>query len=625
MDIDRSGIGSASFLAPLHSESIIAPLVANLCPYSNPCPIVLAALRSLDNLATSTSLATGTSAANITTLADILFSKPYVISLSQILAQPISNTDTQSQTILAVSLISKLCREERHQHALSQYGVLEALATHLASIVVSEGCVVPGAEFLPTGASLRSGLQTPRLRNPSFAGIFEAITKIINNSKYRASQLLYSPAIMAVLPTVPITDIPMNRSTKAAWNAYKASGLAARQSQLNAMDTLLPCIPSLSLRNGSSQFSAFPPLGTSASRENLIHDLTSSPFIGRKPSNESNSNWPSFSNTISDDVQTFNDEADSPLIAWLIHLIRAKHGLERLMAASLLTVFHKCSLMQKSREAGIGLLVIPLLTQLLDEESGSDSCTAKDESQAATDMTIKWKVRELTPSIIAMLVMDSELLQKAAYDAKLLPILAKMIKIAYDPVPDASEARPWSPFAQGAVDKDAPVSSGSGLEQAGISPLLLHKLRVRESVLRAIAALGPHKDEYRKSFAELGVVPYIVESMRPRPSKPSPKAGDKPEGSGVAQGNTGYGVNPSAVLIAACGAVRALSRSTFLLRTTLIDDGVAMPLYNLLHHSDVEVQIAATAAVCNVVVEFSPMREVREICYGVIPSILTEK
>lgn len=70
-----------------------------------------------------------------------------------------------------------------------------------------------------------------------------------------------------------------------------------------------------------------------------------------------------------------------------------------------------------------------------------------------------------------------------------------------------------------------------------------------------------------------------------------------------------YGTNPVEVLIAACGAVRALSRSVSVLRTTLIDNGVAEPVFQLLQHPEIEVQIAATATVCNLLTDVSPMRE----------------
>ncbi len=117
----------------------------------------------------------------------------------------------------------------------------------------------------------------------------------------------------------------------------------------------------------------------------------------------------------------------------------------------------------------------------------------------------------------------------------------------------------------------------------------------------ALAAIAPFKDDYRKAIIQNGVVPFVIESLKPYEVSPSAITG---ESSKTPSGN------PVAVLLAACAAARALSRSVIILRTSLIDAGVAMPLFALLKHHDMEVQIAATAVVCNLVLEFSPMRDV---------------
>jgi hypothetical protein len=44
------------------------------------------------------------------------------------------------------------------------------------------------------------------------------------------------------------------------------------------------------------------------------------------------------------------------------------------------------------------------------------------------------------------------------------------------------------------------------------------------------------------------------------------------------------------------------------LRTNLVDAGIAIPLFRLLSDESLEVKIAATGAVCNLMLEFSPMR-----------------
>jgi hypothetical protein len=187
------------------------------------------------------------------------------------------------------------------------------------------------------------------------------------------------------------------------------------------------------------------------------------------------------------------------------------------------------------------------------------------------------------------------------------------LKVSYDPGPETSHPHQWSPQMEEDGEELEP-SQISALGSHGQSPLLAHKIKVRESTLKAIAALVPFKDEYRKAIVDQGMIPYIVESMSSNPSKPTLKVGEKSEkavnGSSEEESKKQYGVNSVDVLIAACGAMRALSRSVSILRTTLIDNGVAMPVFSLLKHPDIEVQIAATACVCNLVTDVSPMREV---------------
>jgi hypothetical protein len=127
-------------------------------------------------------------------------------------------------------------------------------------------------------------------------------------------------------------------------------------------------------------------------------------------------------------------------------------------------------------------------------------------------------------------------------------------------------------------------------------------MRYRENILKALAALVPFKDEYRKAICEHGVVPYIIDALKPRPS-------DAPADAAMPR-NTAEDGNPIPTILAACGTARMLTRSVSVLRTSLIDAGVAKPLFALLRHSDLEVQIAATAAICNLALDFSPMKEV---------------
>jgi hypothetical protein len=502
-------------------------------------------------------------------------------------------------------LISRVCLEERHQQALATSGVLDALATKLASFVVAEGLVVPGAEILAQKECLHEYIPQAAPPNASLSVILEAISAVIANSKFRASQLLYSPSILAIFPLSQPTDFVATQTSRASFNAFNAAGLGARQGQLNAVDFLLPCVPVLQPKSGSAQASAFPPLGSSGSRENLAQ-------TGRKYTGTSQAKWSDaptldlglgFNESLAE-----SEEPESPLIAFLIYTLRSQARMERLMAASVLTVLYRAGLTNKSREAAVGLLVIPLLVQMLDETTSQSK--GKDNFADAEATALDWALKERAPAVLAMLITDSEHLQKAAYEAGVIGKLSKMLKISYDPVPDTPNTHPWSPLDGEELESDQSAPLGGH----GQPPLLVHKIRVRESTLKAIAALVPFKDEYRKAIVDQGMVPYIVESMNSHPGKPTPKTGDKSEkstdGSNEDDSKRGYGLNPVSVLIAACGAVRALSRAISLLRTSLIDNGVVLPVFHLLQHPDIEVQIAATAAACNIVTDVSPMRDV---------------
>lgn len=611
----KGSIGGPPFLAPIQSALPLPAIYSNLCPSSNPSQLVLASLRALSNLADATALASNSHILSISTLADGLFSRQHIGSLCRILSQTSASSFIQTQITLAASLISRLCREERHQQGLANSGVLDALATKLASFVAAEGLVLPGADILAQRDGLFEHFPQAAPPNSNLAAILEAIAVIIADSKFRASQLLYSPSILAIFPVSHSTDFVPATNHRAAWNAFNAAPLSARQAQLNAVDYLLPVVPHHQLKSSSAQTSAFPPLGTSNSSQNLA-------LNGRSSTSKYNSaslpSWNDITNMdtsmeVQDAPMGDAEEPESPLIAYLIFILRSRLGLERLMAASVLTVLYRAGLTNKTRETAIGLLVVPLLATMLDETAaaGKAKDVIADEEAVMSERAIK----ERAPAILAMLITDSEYLQKAAFDAGVISKLSKMLKVSYDPVPDSPNTHSWSP--RSVEDGDNNDVQQPRLGNNGQPPLLIHKVKVREATLKAIAALVPFKDEYRKAIVDQGMMPYIVESMSSNPGKPSPKSNDKSEkatnGSVETEVKQGYGTNPISVLVAACGAIRALSRSVSVLRTTLIDHGVAQPVFRLLRHPDIEVQIAATAAICNLLTDVSPMREVSDL------------
>lgn len=302
------------------------------------------------------------------------------------------------------------------------------------------------------------------------------------------------------------------------------------------------------------------------------------------------------------------EDVETPLIPWLIYLVRTLGEYDRLMAAGVLAALLKAGLGRKAvRETSIGLLVIPILVGMVAKNDG-EGPDSEDPTSATQRLIL-----EKTPAVLARLMTDSEYLQKAAYDCDAVRVLTKLLKRAYQPVPELDQPRYWSPQADSGMDTEsAPASTQLG--QDGQNPLLAHRVKLREASLKAIGALSAGKEDYRKALVAEDFVPYVVESLCEYPRKPrqtKERSKDKPASEAARKGpSAAYGTNPVSVIIAGCHVVRMLARSVSVLRTALVDYGVALPVFQFMTHRDINVQIAATATIINLVVEVSPVREV---------------
>lgn len=600
-------LGGSPFVDPIVASGAVPTILANISPNSNPPTIVTTALKALVNIAEATFNATASDSSEAKALADQVFTAQNIHALGHVCAQSSvwKTSHGQSPVALVATLVTRLCRDEKHALCLAESDVLDMLARELASFAVAGGYVIPGAEVAGRSDGLAAYIPEPASAGTSLALVLDALTTIVSDSRYRASRLLCSPAILAVFPSLGFMP-PAGR--KAPWHSADSNGhQPSRQTSAGAMEYLLPAVPRQQGRSPGTS-SPFPSLGSSDRRESSFAFSRSSSSRFGQGLPVIDASQPELPAQNGDSEE---DDLESPLVPWLIVLTRTRGPLERLMAASLLASLFRSGLGTKyTRESSIGLLVVPLMVHMVQHYDANH----QTKSQIVDSSTLlTWTVLERGPTVISRLITDREALQKAAFECGAVKTFSKLLKDAYEPASTTGQPKMWSPHPDTGMDAES-SSSACRLGSPGASPLLAHRVRLRESALRAISALAAGKDEYRKAFIDQDIMPCIVQSLSTTPTSPSTSkdrsAPEEPDGPAPDAATSGYGSNPLSVVIAACHAVRMLSRSISILRTTLVDYGVSLPVFRFLKHPDVDVQVAATAAICNLVTEVSPMREV---------------
>lgn len=578
----------------MHASGALAAILSSIRPNDDPPIIVNTALAATINIAQATSLDLPISADELASLADVIFVKPLVAAFCDILNSQTDGSLLQTQRDSVAKLISLLCLEERHQVLLADSGILDALATNLASVIVARGHAIPGAESIAENDGTIDLFPEPAAPTTDVTAILKALSAIIGESPWRACALINSPVILTVFPNRGNSFV--SPAVKAEADALEAVGMTQLTSKdLGVMDCLLPLVPDSQAR--AIAISHFPPLGSTLPTE-------------FQPWSRSQSSANAASDGFSTTPGTAGEDSESPLIPWLIITARSAESMERIMAASLLTALFKAGFAHRSREAYLGMLILPILLQNLENmgpTSGNDEGTATD-----AEIALNRSMTERTLAVLAKLVVDSDHLQKCAFDCSAVKIISALFKDAYEPLPPKVSGA-WSPTSQRESNGEREIGlPTTRLGSGGQPPLLAHHIRVREVALKAIAALAG-KDEYGKAFVEQEVVPCIVESLYAAPSKPTK---ERPQTISLApddrQIDSAYGANPKSVIIAACHALRTLSRSISILRTTLQDCGVVGPSFRLLRdeNTDIEVRVAVSGLMCNLVTSMSPMRDV---------------
>ena len=543
----------------------------SLSSHESPSKVVLASLRALVTLVQVAALAFPVT--KWPSFAEPLLSKRCILALRDILASVSHDTTTQRQVILACELLSwSMLIDAQRDFALS-IGVLDALAGRLASFCLSQHILLPGANLravLPSLPSQTTAAMLPR--------VLSAISSIVHTSKYRLVRFLYSPMTLTVFPLQSI-NVPDQTI------AYTTSETE------NILDHLLPRLPRAHRPSENGFSKAFPALGSIQANNKTSH-FVDFPEDAQDNQHEKNS-------TTSSDKESF-------MVPWLLGLARSQKGFCRLQAARLLARIALAGFLSKRRDRVLEVLVVPLLVSMLDD-LGLPQSKAQEDAEAILHAC---RVREHAPLILAELVKADASLQKAAVDAGAVKKLCRNLKQTFEP-----HTIPVPVWSLNASDSSS-TSEGStttALGTEGLAPESQHLLLVRESSLHLLAALADKEDRYRKLLMEAGAVPCIVDSLGPfRPEILS----DANETTRSQQEKFHPGTlgNYDAVLVAACLAARAMSRSVSLLRTSLIDCGLAKPILGLLKSTDVQVLIAATNVVCNLVTDFSPMRPVVHPC-----------
>ncbi|KAK6525499.1 hypothetical protein TWF694_005630 [Orbilia ellipsospora] len=623
--------GGSVFLNSSQAERLV-PILLDLLEYQSLHPPLLSAtLRTLNNI-----LSLPGSARNLDLISIVQGHHSTLRSISHVLDNASSDRDFASHQ--AIILIPKTCTpgDSRWQDSILESGILSGLVKRLARLIkaveisrAGRGTGLlktenPMTERKPLSKSSSSvSLRYPRrdiargerlppsehipLPPASYiAALLDAIAFTVRGSKFRSDECLFASCITDILGEEAPPEV---HRPPPLWKDSKALD-----------DGSIGNAPTGGYHYAGQDF---PPLSPSGERQ---PQNRSTPAVAL----HSNTSYPSPEHSLDHERPKIpqishlkfagekESDPESPLIQWLITYIRhEKDSLTRLTAISLLTDFVQAGCVSKRKVKRIGQLIIPMLVGYLDESDTSMVAITKVYDLSFQAQEVEWVVREQASNILATLLTDNQRLQAAAVEAGAIKRLTGMLKRAFDAIPAPGE------------------NDGSTVESHEMlwtEKVRAHQLKVREGTLRALAAIALFEDEHRKKIIESGALGFVIGSLTPEtPSENAdgsdidlvmsgtqehsssdshlPTISENETNSSFIVPETSQIGNPVPVLIAATNVVRSLSRSVNVLSTSLIDWHVSEPLFNLLSHPSIQVQIAATAALCNLVMEFSPLRK----------------
>ena len=277
---------------------------------------------------------------------------------------------------------------------------------------------------------------------------------------------------------------------------------------------------------------------------------------------------------------------EAPIIPWLLYTVRTEERVAKLQALWLLAIILSLGLIPHSREETFVWLLMPYIVKLLEKLPSSDLPAHDDIALygSARLASSQDMIEEQAPTVLSVFALHNKELQKAAADAGAIKRLCQMLKETFDAYQNLDD-KYWSPRPGNHAQPLAPFPSNR----------TRHILEVRHAVFRALGALAYSHDSYRKAIIEQGILPFAIKSIKKEAS--------------YDESTDSTFEDPPSVMLAALSLIRSLSRSVATLRTSLMDAGLTEHLFALLENRQIDIIVAATAVICNLVLEFSPMRE----------------
>lgn len=522
--------------------------------------VAFSLIQSLNTIATNLPMDYGKGWTEDQSLSKILYTPDNAAYLTSFAATALDNLQAQQRLETVLMLICTTCRSEKHVAILVESGLFEVLCHHLATYISAQTHREHGQH---TGG-LAAG---SRLRSSSLAFILETIALIIQDSESRARDFAMHDAIeRALLMTMGTSDTIRRLAPTGALPA----DVDFDEQQL-AYDFPLPLVPDLHSIYLAKR-STWPPLSDStnfatASRRQLL---------GKAHESESSIPERSWLDPEEDRLR------NTAIVPWLLSVARSIERRTRTVAARLLVIFKSHQMLNGRTMRSLSTLLVPILVDMLEKQPD----LARNPSSCA----------EHVPAILALLVRDQEYLQQAAVEAKAIPKLTAALKASFEGVQDSSLDLWWPTKLQ---EKLTVGFRDRSLGLGGPSRTMRLQMLMREGLLQALAALAPDSDVFRKDICDQGALNHIIMALEPFHAHTV---------SGQYCDRIAMVGNSSEALVAACCAVRALTRSPTSLRTKLVDADVVKHIIKLLYTPEPAVRVAATMVVANLSHGFSPMK-----------------